>query len=411
MVENLLEEDRVFRRQLRVFLEEICAELCRFQHILEDDAVPECIKIRREVAVAPGAFLDVLVELPDQGSYALEVKFGYPVSTLLEQLGKKYGSEVAVTERLQRLVLLVRDFDGQQKPDLEAKVLRVIRPDLRLEIWNEHDLLQRIESCFGVQLSTILCQELLDVRRAIDKKKWQIAFGDSSSDRLADTLLWHFGFWNLRRLNREQNLQPENVLAPGLFRDVAIVMADLSSFSSYVRDTRDMELVRHSLTTFYSRARHAIHSAGGMLYQFVGDEVVGLFGIPDRFSGYADQALDCASQLIDIGQSVSNTWQKRLDREQEKSGVHVGVSVGDLNLLPLLPFSESHFGFAGDALNMSARLMAAASPNGVCVSNGLYRLSSREHGQFEAMPNLEAKNVGRVKCWGFRPAYAGSSPI
>ena len=112
--------------------------------------------------------------------------------------------------------MLVRDAEDSKKADLAAEVRNTIRQDLTLEIWNESDLLRRIEHCFGVALDTIVTKDLHSVRRAINAKKWITAFGESNCGRLSDMLLWHFGAWNLRRLNREQGLQPEGVLTPRL---------------------------------------------------------------------------------------------------------------------------------------------------------------------------------------------------
>jgi adenylate cyclase len=45
-----------------------------------------------------------------------------------------------------------------------------------------------------------------------------------------------------------------------------VLLADLCSFSSYVRDTADETIVRESLTAFYSKARYQIINSGGMLF-------------------------------------------------------------------------------------------------------------------------------------------------
>jgi class 3 adenylate cyclase len=117
----------------------------------------------------------------------------------------------------------------------------------------------------------------------------------------------------------------------------------LCSFSTYVRDTHDGELIRNTLTSFYSKARYEVLNHGGMIYQFVGDEIIGIFGLPDAESKYVEHALDCARALVDIGNSVSHRWQLSLDRVQNSGGVHIGIALGDLNLLPLRPFSRRHF--------------------------------------------------------------------
>jgi hypothetical protein len=75
-----------------------------------------------------------------------------------------------------------------------------------------------------------------------------------------------------------------------------------------------------------------------------------LDGFPDKKPGYVTDAVNCAKALLDIGASTSGHWERRIDRVQDKHGLHVGIAIGSLNLLPLRPFARSHIGFIGDAL-------------------------------------------------------------
>src|SRR5262249_10939552 len=154
------------------------------------------------------------------------------------------------------------------------------------------------------------------------------AFGGPSlaeytNEPLKSALLWHFGFWRLRQLRESRGLTPREIVPPGLYRGVAVLLADLCAFSSYVRDTPDDDVVRHCLTSFYSKARYQIINQGGMVYQFVGDQVIALFGVPDQRPGFVKEALDTAHALVDIGNSISNHWQRHIDRVQTSGGVHI----------------------------------------------------------------------------------------
>jgi class 3 adenylate cyclase len=136
--------------------------------------------------------------------------------------------------------------------------------------------------------------DLLDVRDAIDRAKGLHAFGpDYQGSNLGASLLWHLGFWRVGALRQRwiathpgERFSKRAVLPPGTYHDVAVIMADLTAFSSYVRDTRDERVVRDCLTAFYAKSRHQIINAGGMLYQFLGDAVIALFGVPDRPGDY-----------------------------------------------------------------------------------------------------------------------------
>jgi class 3 adenylate cyclase len=189
-------------------------------------------------------------------------------------------------------------------------------------------------------------------------------------------------------------------LQTGLYRDVAILVVDLSGFSAYVRDTRDDSVVQTVLTSFYTKARRAVINCGGMLSQFVGDAVIAVFGVPAGSQGYIDQALDSALAIMDIGKSVSNKWQRHIDRLQPVKGCHTGLAVGDMLVVPHRAYSRSHLGIVADSVNMAARLSSVARPGEIVVSNAFYqRLSKPHRGHFAEMEPIEAKNVGRLQSW------------
>jgi adenylate cyclase len=230
------------------------------------------------------------------------------------------------------------------------------------------------------------------------------AFGESFvNDPLQAALLWHFGSWVLRRVRGESGAAARGVLPPGLYKNVVVVFADLSSFSSYVRDTRDDQVVRHVLTFFYSKARYQVLNSGGMLYQFLGDGVVAFFGVVGRRASYVEDALECATALLDIGRSTSNEWQRRIDHVQTGGGCHIGLAIGDLNIVSLRPFSCSHVGAIADSINTAARLSAAAGPDEIVAANALFHgLSAESQARFAEMEPIDARNVGRIRAWKLR---------
>ena len=177
-------------------------------------------------------------------------------------------------------------------------------------------------------------------------------------------------------------------------------MADLCSYTSFVRDTRDPGLIRRRLTEYYSLARHAVLNAGGMLYQFVGDEVVAVFGLHRPPAPATVQALNCVRSLFAAGTAVSQAWQRALDRVQPSKGVHIGIAMGALDLMPFRPFSPTHLGFMGEPLNLATRLMTEATSDQAVSTNTFYvGIDEAWRGVFEAIEPVEAKNVGRIQGW------------
>jgi len=391
--------------ELRLLLEEVCADLCRFEHTIAKGLKPDAIHIDREASLGhPGAFADLRIQTHGQPARFVEVNFGYSNDALLKSLKRKYQVPTAVTKAAAGVVLVVDEVRRPDYANLIQQARAMLHAGLELEVWNEATLQQMIKRHFNVDVDRIEPDRLLDVRTAIEHAMGRYAFmaapGQSyEHDALRAQLLWHLGFWRVRELYEKAG-HPRQVLQPATYPEVVIVMADICSFSSFVRDTADAQVVREFLTSFYANVRSQIIDRGGLLYQFVGDEAVGIFGLPDRREGYLDAAYETARAICSIGKAVASQWQRRIDRLQSAHGVHVGMAMGELELLPLRPYSRTHIGFVGDGLNVAARLMSQAGCDEIVVSNSLYaRINPRWQAEFSETEPIEARNVGKIVAW------------
>jgi len=154
--------------------------------------------------------------------------------------------------------------------------------------------------------------------------------------------------------------------------------------------------MRGALTSFYSNSRYAIINSGGMMGQFVGDEVLALFGVPEPEDNVTQRALECARALLQIGNSVSNRWQRQLDRVQPAGGVHLGIAMGDIHVVLYRPFSQTHIGVGGRR-GHCPRLLAERQRCGARLSIR----ASEPCKPISEMEPVEAKNVGLIKAWKF----------
>src|SRR5215472_10439639 len=94
--------------ELRLFLEEICSNICRFQHVGAERISPEAIAVDQEVFLGvPGAYADIRVAAPGLRPYFVEVKYGYTQERILESLHRKYGPGVPLAADHDRVVLVV----------------------------------------------------------------------------------------------------------------------------------------------------------------------------------------------------------------------------------------------------------------------------------------------------------------
>jgi adenylate cyclase len=390
--------------ELRLFIEELACNICRFMHTSQNGVEPQPVRIRQEVQLdAANAFADIVVHMSDTPSYIVEVDYGYPLERIFESLSRKYHRELSWFKSISKLILVFDSYNHPNAHQLEKHVRPLIPSRWELELWDEHRLLEHVRNHFEIEVDSLGYDRLQDLRAATDRAKGIYAFGKEYENSPLDAaLLWHFDYWRLRELFTLAGENKRMILPPGTYRAVAVVFADLSGFSGYVRDTPDERTIQECLTAFCSKARYQILNDGGMLCQFLGDAVIGFFGIPDHPARYVDHAFDCASSLLMVGESVSNEWQRQLDRIQPVRGSHIGIALGDLQLLSLRPFSRTYIGAVGDVINMAARLSSSAKPGQIVVSNLIYRaLSGDVQKRLRETEPVEATNVGRIKAWVF----------
>ncbi len=390
--------DSIGRKELQYFLEGIASDVARFRHVIGEGLRPEDVRIRHEVPLGTAGWADIQVEVPGERPYFVEVKVRHSAEDLLEYLPRKYANDSEEIRRAGRLVVLVQDRVGAS--GIEGALREQLPSNLALEIWTERTILEQLEHLFGIEVHSFVEQDLVEVQAAIDRAKGLHAFGARfANDPLQSSLLWHFSFWKLKKVLETRGTQ-RSILPPGLYRDVVTVFADLSSFSSYVRDTRDDGIVRDALTSFYSKARHQVLNNGGMMYQFLGDGVVALFGLPEADEAYVSEAFSCARAMLSIGSSVSHDWQRQIDQVQRAGGAHVGIAVGDLNIIPLRPFSRAHIGAIADSINTAARISGFAEADEIVTTNAFYqRMSRAEQQHFTPMTPVDARNIGKIQVW------------
>ena len=119
-------------------------------------------------------------------------------------------------------------------------------------------------------------------------------------------------------------------------------------------------------------------------------------GSPDAFADIFIEVPGHLSYFVEVDYGYS------AERIQPVWGSHIGMAMGDFQVLSLRPFSLTHIGVIGNAINMAARLSSHAGSGQIAVSNIVYRqLSSASQGLLREIEPIEAKNVGMIKAWTY----------
>jgi class 3 adenylate cyclase/tetratricopeptide (TPR) repeat protein len=148
---------------------------------------------------------------------------------------------------------------------------------------------------------------------------------------------------------------------------VTSLFCDLVGFTA-TSETADPEDVRRMLASYFAMARTEIESYGGVVEKFIGDAVVGVFGIPAIHEDDAERAVHAGLRIVEAAESLTAVGGGPLR-------LRVGINTGEaLVRLDVAPGSGEGF-LTGDAINTASRLQSVAPEMGVAVGIGTYEAS------------------------------------
>ena len=158
--------------------------------------------------------------------------------------------------------------------------------------------------------------------------------------------------------------------------------------STELGERLDAEDVDRLQRAFHAVARRRIENHGGVVEKFIGDAVVGVFGIPATHEDDPERAVRAALRIVQEVESSALGIQVRIGVNTGEALVTVGVD----------PNSGEGF-VTGDALNTTARLEAAAPVMGIVVGELTYRTTSHLFA-YEALEPIHAKGKAEpVPAW------------
>ncbi len=181
-------------------------------------------------------------------------------------------------------------------------------------------------------------------------------------------------------------------------KTVTTLFCDLVGFTA-MSEAADPEDVDRLLGEYFARATKVIESHGGTVEKFIGDAVVGVFGVPAAHEDDPERAVRAGLRIVQALEGMTRPDDSPLQ-------VRVGVNTGEaLVRLDVEPLSGRGF-LTGDAVNVAARLQAAAPPGGVVVGALTHELSVATI-VYEELPPVTAKGKSEpVTAWRARAPIA-----
>jgi adenylate cyclase len=166
-------------------------------------------------------------------------------------------------------------------------------------------------------------------------------------------------------------------------RQVTVLFADLSGFTA-LAERLDPEEVRAFQNALFEVLAQAIQRYDGFVEKFVGDAVMAVFGAPVAHEDDPQRALDAALDMLGRSTALGDRWAARLGQSVT---LHVGVHTGPVVAGNLGGAAGAAYAVTGDTVNTTARLLAAAAPGTILVSEATHVLT-RHRFAFEAAGEL-----------------------
>jgi adenylate cyclase len=154
-------------------------------------------------------------------------------------------------------------------------------------------------------------------------------------------------------------------------RQVTVVFADLSGFTT-LAERLDAEVVRAFQNALFETLAAAIARYDGFVEKFVGDAVMAVFGAPVAHEDDPQRALQAALEMRERSERLGRHWAERLGQEVT---LHVGVHTGPVVAGNLGGTAGAAYAVTGDTVNTTARLLAAAGPGTILVSDATQALT------------------------------------
>ncbi|MDQ2935036.1 MAG: AAA family ATPase [Chloroflexota bacterium] len=168
---------------------------------------------------------------------------------------------------------------------------------------------------------------------------------------------------------------------------VTVLFADLAG-STELAARLDPEDFRGVLRPFFEAMVEEIERFGGTIEKFIGDAIVGVFGVPAAHEDDPIRAVHAATAM-----------QARLPALNERLAsvaggdlvIRVGVNTGDV----LAAHHAEHEGYVvGEPVNVAARLQSLAAPGAIVVGERTWRYT-RDAIAYRQLDDLHAKGISQ----------------
>jgi len=158
---------------------------------------------------------------------------------------------------------------------------------------------------------------------------------------------------------------PESIWLKGHRSEATVIFADIRGFSTY-SEVKEPEEIVEKLNQYFEIATLAIKNHGGYVDKFIGDAVLGVFGVPVYHENHAARAVKAATDM-------QKAFLKRQENENDLlQSVGIGINSGVVVSGNIGSQDRMEYTVIGGCVNLAAHLYRLAGPGEIIISKSVY---------------------------------------
>jgi adenylate cyclase len=158
---------------------------------------------------------------------------------------------------------------------------------------------------------------------------------------------------------------PESAWLKGHRNEATIVFTDIRGFSTF-SEVKEPEEIVERLNQYFEIVTQAILDHDGYVDKFIGDAVLGVFGVPVYHEDHVERSVRAAIDMQKAFMIERNNGNNLLQ------SVGIGINSGVVVSGNIGSQDKMEYTVIGDAVNLAAHLNRLASPGEIIISKSVY---------------------------------------
>jgi adenylate cyclase len=171
---------------------------------------------------------------------------------------------------------------------------------------------------------------------------------------------------------------PESLQLGGTRREITVLFSDINEFTPVCEGKQPEEIIT-MLNDYFEEMGDIIFKNRGTLKQFVGDEIMVIFGAPEHQTDHATRAVKTAVEMVERLEQLAKNAPTGFHK------VKIGVHTGEAVVGTVGAARRSEYAAVGDNVNLAARIEGLSKTLGtpLLVSEATKIASEAELPEFE----------------------------